>query len=79
MHDLASVDQDPLSLVLLDLIKLYDNLDCGRLLKTLEGYGAGPKMRGIREILDVSGSGLPEKLLPYPLVQVDLRNHTRGG
>ena len=41
------MDQDPLFLVFLDLRKEHENLDCGRLLKTLEGYGAGPKMRDI--------------------------------
>ena len=46
-QELASVDQHPLFLVLLDLIKTYDNLDWGRLLQTLEGYGAGPKLRGL--------------------------------
>ena len=33
--ELASVDQDPLLLVLIDLRKDCDNLDCGRLLQTL--------------------------------------------
>ena len=42
---LASVDQDPLLLVLLDLIKAYDKLDRVQILNTLEGYRAGPKMR----------------------------------
>ena len=46
-QELASVEQNPLLLVFLDLIKAYDNLDCGRLLKTLEGYRSGPKMWGI--------------------------------
>ena len=44
---LANVDQDPLFLVFLDLINVYYNLDHGRLFKTLDGYSAGPKMRGI--------------------------------
>ena len=39
------MDQDPLLLVFLDLRKEYDNLDQVRLLKTLEGYGTGPKIR----------------------------------
>ena len=49
VQELASVDQDTLFLVFLDLRKEYDNLDHDQLLKTLEGYGAGPKMRGILE------------------------------
>ena len=49
MQELACVDQDPIFLVFLDLRKAYDNLDRGRLLNTLEGYGAGPKMRDIME------------------------------
>ena len=46
-QDLASLDQKPLFLVLLDLRKSYDNLDCGWIFNTLEGYGAGPKTQGI--------------------------------
>ena len=46
-RDLAGVDQEPLLLVLLDLITVYDILDDVRLLNTLEGYGAGPKIRGV--------------------------------
>ena len=34
-------------MVLLDSKKAYDNLDHGEILKTLEGYRVGPKMRGI--------------------------------
>ena len=44
---LVSLDQDPLFLVFLDLRKSYHNLDHGRLLKTLERYGVGSKMRDI--------------------------------
>ena len=43
-QELASVDQDPLFLVFLDLKRSYDTVDCGRLLTTLEGYGAVPCM-----------------------------------
>ena len=48
-QEFVSVDQDLLFLVILDPIKLYDNLDHGQLLKNLEGYKVGPKMRGIME------------------------------
>ena len=47
--ELASVEQDLLFLVFLDIQKLYDNLDHERLLNTLEGYGVGPKIRDILE------------------------------
>ena len=47
VQELASVDQDPLFSVLLDLRKAYNNLDQGRLLQNLEGYGAGPKLWGL--------------------------------
>ena len=50
-QDMESVDQDPLFLVFLDLRRAYDNLFCGLILKTLEGCGVGPKMRGILEDL----------------------------
>ena len=43
-QELASVDQDPFFLVFLDPRKAYDNLDQGRLLKTIEGYGEGSKL-----------------------------------
>ena len=47
VQDLEGVDQDLVFLVFLDIRKVYDNLQHGRLLKTLEGYGAGPKIRDI--------------------------------
>ena len=46
-QDMSIVEQDPILLVFLELRKAYENLDRGRLLKTLEGYGVGPKMQGI--------------------------------
>ena len=39
--------QYPIFLVFLKLIKLYDNLDHGWLLKTLGGCREGPKIQGI--------------------------------
>ena len=44
-QELESVDQDPILLLFLDLRKLHDNLYQGRLLQTLEGYAAVPKLR----------------------------------
>ena len=46
-QDMSSVYQYPIFLVFLDLRKLYDSLYQGRLLKTLEGYRAGQKNRGV--------------------------------
>ena len=46
-QELESVDQDPPFLLFLDLRKACDNIYRGRLLKNLEGYGAGPKLRGL--------------------------------
>ena len=46
-QELASVDQDPLLLITLNLSKAYNNLDQGRLLQTIEGYRAGPKLRAL--------------------------------
>ena len=43
----ASLDQYPLLLVFLDLRKSYGTVDRDRLIITLEGYGAGPKMCGL--------------------------------
>ena len=46
-QDIASINQDPLFLMFLDLCKEYDTLNCGQLLHNLEGYGSGMNMRGI--------------------------------
>ena len=46
-QELVSMYQDSLFLVFLDLRKAYDNLDHSRILKTLEGYRSGTKLRGI--------------------------------
>ena len=48
---LVSVDQDSLFFSFLELRKLNDNLDRDRILKTLDGYGSGPKMRCILDEL----------------------------
>ena len=48
-QDLASIDQDPLFLVLLDLRNAYDAVYQERLFVTLEGYGAVPSMCGMLE------------------------------
>ena len=50
-QELASIDQEPLFLVFLDLRKAYDTLDCVRILQTLDRYGVGPKIRGLLEEL----------------------------
>ena len=49
-QDLDIMDQDPLLLAFLNLSKDYDTVDRGRLLTTLEGYGAGPRMCRILEV-----------------------------
>ena len=41
-QELASMEQDPLFLVFIDLQKAYNTVDRGRLLNNLEGYDAGP-------------------------------------
>ena len=46
-HELSSVYQGLLFLVLFDLMKAYDNLYQWRLLQTLVGYGAGTKLRSL--------------------------------
>ena len=46
-QDLVSIDQDPLFLVLLDLCKSYDTINHVRILHNFEGYGVGPKMKGL--------------------------------
>ena len=44
VQEFASVYHDPLFLVFLDPCKAYDKVYCGRLLVTLEVYGAGSHM-----------------------------------
>ena len=44
-QELASVDQDALFLVFLDIRKSYNNLNCGRLLQALGEYGAELKLQ----------------------------------
>ena len=48
-QELASVDQDLLFLLFLYIRKAYYNLDWGKLIQTLEGYGAVLKLWGLLE------------------------------
>ena len=48
-QELASIYQDPLFLVFLDLQKVYNTVYRENLLITLKGYGVGPQMWGILE------------------------------
>ena len=48
-QELASIYQSSLFLVFLYLRKAYDTVVQERLLPTLEGYGAGPRLCGILE------------------------------
>ena len=45
-QEMASVDQDPVLLVYLDLRKAYETVYRGSVLTTPKGYSAGPYMRG---------------------------------
>ena len=44
-QELASLEQDLIFAVFLDLSKVYDSFDRGRLLHTLGGYGSGPQLQ----------------------------------
>ena len=48
-QELSRIYQDPLFLVFLELRKAYNTVDQDRLLITLEGYGAWPRMCGLLE------------------------------
>ena len=50
-QDIASIDHDPLFLVVLYLWKAYDTFYQDRLIITLEGYGSGPRMCGLLDTL----------------------------
>ena len=60
-HELASVDHNPLFLVLIDLRKSYDTADRGRPFRTLEGYGAGPHLCEIMAMFWVYQKEVPQK------------------
>ena len=48
-HEISRIDQYPIFLVLLDLMKAYGTVDRERLLITLKGYGAGLCLCGLLE------------------------------
>ena len=75
---LASVDQDMLFLVFIDLMKEDDNLDWFRLLQTLEGYGEGPKLRGLLEEYWSQQVVTRQNILRGPWFQ-ETRGTTQGG
>ena len=49
-QELASMDQDSLFMVLIELKKAYDTVYRGRLLKILEGYGDRLRMYRLLEV-----------------------------
>ena len=46
-QELENVDQSPHFMLFLYIIHAYNNLDRGRILNTLEGYGTGPKLQDL--------------------------------
>ena len=60
-QELDSIDQVPLFLVFLDLSKEYDTMDRGRLIQTLEGYGAGPRIYDLLETFWVHQKVVPQQ------------------
>ena len=43
-QELSRFNQYPFFILFLDLRKFYETVDHGRLIRTLEGYRAGPQM-----------------------------------
>ena len=60
-QELASVDHNPRLLVFLDLRKTYDNVYRGRLIWTLEGYGAGPRLYELLAMFWVHQKVVPQQ------------------
>ena len=77
-QDLASIDQDPLFLVFLDILKAYDTVDQDRLIITLKGYGSGPRMCGILGNLWYCQKLVPRKNGFHRLVFPITRGTTQG-
>ena len=78
-QDLAIIDRDPLFLVFMDLWKFYNTVDRDRLLITLYGYGAGPRMCGLLENLWVFQQILPRQNGFHGPVFPATRGKTQGG
>ena len=70
--------QDTLLLIFLDLRKFHNNLDWGRILKTIEGYGAGHKLWVLLSKKIATGGNHSQELLPWPSVPSDQRDDTGG-
>ena len=78
-QELARIDQDPLFLVFLDLIKAYDTMDRDLLLITREGYGAGPRLCGILEALWDCQQAIPRQNGFHGPALLATRGTTQGG
>ena len=73
-QELASVDHKPIFLVFLDLRKTYDTVYRGRLIWTLEGYGAGPRLCE----LVISGANHAVTVFYHPVEVHPLIFHHQG-
>ena len=78
-RELASIYQDPLFLLFMDLRKDYNTVDWDCLIITLEGYGAGPRMCGLLETFWECQQAVPRQNGFHRLASPDTRGMTQGG
>ena len=79
VQKLSRVDHKNLFLVFIKLRKTYDTIDRGRLIQTLEGYGAGPRLCEMLEtFLDCQQVVLRQNGFHRPTF-TDTRGTAQGG
>ena len=78
-QELSGIDQETLFLILLDLMKAYDNVDRDQLLITLEEYGVGPRLYGLLDTFWDCHKVGPIQNVCYGSDLIYKRGTTQGG